>query len=100
MESVGVGLLASRSANVCFNIDKRQVAEWWSIVFDAIAALIGAEDRVGAQDLDLRNGTVAGFDWGARTANIMAAIWPERCSALASVSGYLIGSQQAGNANQ
>src|SRR5205085_5445283 len=37
-----------------------------------------------------------GFDWGARTANIMAALWPERCKALVSVSGYLIGSQQAG----
>ena len=39
---------------------------------------------------------VAGFDWGARTANIMAALWPERCKALVSVSGYLIGSQEAG----
>ena len=39
---------------------------------------------------------LAGFDWGARTANIIAAIFPERCKALVSVSGYLIGSQQAG----
>ena len=39
---------------------------------------------------------VAGCDWGARTANIVAALWPERCKALVSVSGYLIGSQQAG----
>src|ERR1700739_2134128 len=39
---------------------------------------------------------IAGFDWGARTANIMAALWPERCKAMVSVSGYLIGSQQAG----
>jgi pimeloyl-ACP methyl ester carboxylesterase len=38
----------------------------------------------------------AGFDWGARTANIIAALWPERCKALVSVSGYLIGSQQVG----
>jgi len=67
-----------------------------------LRSLPSSERKIGsgAQDLDLRNGTVAGFDWGARTANIMAAIWPERCSALASVSGYLIGSQQAGNANQ
>jgi pimeloyl-ACP methyl ester carboxylesterase len=38
---------------------------------------------------------VAGFDWGARTADIVAAIWPERVKALVSVSGYLIGSQEA-----
>jgi len=35
-------------------------------------------------------------DWGARTANITAALWPERCKAMVSVSGYLIGSQEAG----
>src|SRR6476661_5008578 len=39
---------------------------------------------------------LAGFDWGARTADIIAAIFPERCKGLVSVSGYLIGSQQAG----
>lgn len=39
---------------------------------------------------------LAGFDWGARTANIIAALWPERCKALVSVSGYLIGSQESG----
>jgi pimeloyl-ACP methyl ester carboxylesterase len=39
---------------------------------------------------------LAGFDWGARTANIVAAVWPERCKAMVSVSGYLIGSQEAG----
>jgi pimeloyl-ACP methyl ester carboxylesterase len=36
-----------------------------------------------------------GFDWGARTVNIIAALWPERCKAMVSVSGYLIGSQEA-----
>ena len=41
---------------------------------------------------------MAGFDWGARTANVMAALWPERCRAMVSVSGYLIGSQAAGQA--
>ncbi len=46
--------------------------------------------------LRIEKATVAGFDWGARTANIMAALWPERCKAMVSVSGYLIGSQQAG----
>jgi pimeloyl-ACP methyl ester carboxylesterase len=39
---------------------------------------------------------LAGFDWGGRTANIFAALWPERCKAMVSVSGYLIGSQEAG----
>jgi len=39
---------------------------------------------------------LAGFDWGARTANIVAALWPERCKVMVSVSGYLIGSQEAG----
>jgi pimeloyl-ACP methyl ester carboxylesterase len=46
--------------------------------------------------LEIHRATVAGFDWGARTADIMAALWPERCKALVSVSGYLIGSQEAG----
>ena len=41
---------------------------------------------------------IAGFDWGARTANIVAALWPERCKAMVSVSGYLIGSPEAGQA--
>jgi pimeloyl-ACP methyl ester carboxylesterase len=39
---------------------------------------------------------IGGFDWGARSANIIAALWPERCKAMVSVSGYLIGSQEAG----
>jgi pimeloyl-ACP methyl ester carboxylesterase len=46
--------------------------------------------------LRLQKPLIAGFDWGARTANIIAALWPERCKALVSVSGYLIGSQAAG----
>ncbi|WP_201833817.1 alpha/beta fold hydrolase [Microvirga zambiensis] len=46
--------------------------------------------------LRIEKATLAGFDWGARTANIVAAIWPERCKAMVSVSGYLIGSQDAG----
>jgi pimeloyl-ACP methyl ester carboxylesterase len=41
---------------------------------------------------------IGGFDWGARTADIVAALWPERCNGLVSVSGYLIGSQAAGKA--
>ena len=45
--------------------------------------------------LDLPTAVVAGFDWGARTADVVAAAWPQRCHALVSVSGYLIGSQAA-----
>jgi pimeloyl-ACP methyl ester carboxylesterase len=46
--------------------------------------------------LKIHTATLAGFDWGARTADIIAALWPERCKGLVSVSGYLIGSQAAG----
>src|SRR5207245_6067533 len=46
--------------------------------------------------LKIERAILAGFDWGARSADIVAALWPERCKALVSVSGYLIGSQQAG----
>ena len=46
--------------------------------------------------LKIEKAVLAGFDWGARTANIVAALWPERCKAMVSVSGYLIGSQAAG----
>lgn len=56
-----------------------------------------AADAVALMDaLGLRTATIAGFDWGARTADIVAALWPERCRGLVSVSGYLIGSQAAG----
>jgi pimeloyl-ACP methyl ester carboxylesterase len=41
---------------------------------------------------------IAGFDWGARSAGVAAALWPERCKGLVSVSGYLIGSQAANSA--
>jgi pimeloyl-ACP methyl ester carboxylesterase len=46
--------------------------------------------------LAIERAILAGFDWGARTADIVAALWPERCTGLVSVSGYLIGSQEAG----
>ncbi len=56
-----------------------------------------AVDIVAFMDaLRIGKATLAGFDWGARTANIIAALWPERCKAMVSVSGYLIGSQEAG----
>jgi pimeloyl-ACP methyl ester carboxylesterase len=46
--------------------------------------------------LKIEKAIIGGFDWGARTANIIAALWPERCKAMVSVSGYLIGSQESG----
>jgi pimeloyl-ACP methyl ester carboxylesterase len=46
--------------------------------------------------MNIDTAIIAGFDWGARTSDIVAAAWPERCAGLVSVSGYLIGSQQAG----
>jgi len=56
-----------------------------------------ALDVIALMDaLKIEKATIAGFDWGARTADIVAALWPERCKALVSVSGYLIGSQEAG----
>jgi pimeloyl-ACP methyl ester carboxylesterase len=56
-----------------------------------------ALDAVALMDaLKIEKAILAGFDWGARTADIIAALWPERCKALVAVSGYLIGSQEAG----
>ena len=56
-----------------------------------------AVDTIAFMDaLKIERAILAGFDWGARTANIIAALWPERCKAMVSVSGYLIGSQAAG----
>ena len=56
-----------------------------------------AVDAIALMDaLKIDKATLAGFDWGARTANMMAALGPERCKAMVSVSGYLIGSQEAG----
>jgi len=56
-----------------------------------------AEDTIALMDaLKIHRAILAGFDWGGRTANIIAALWPERCKAMVSVSGYLIGSQEAG----
>jgi pimeloyl-ACP methyl ester carboxylesterase len=56
-----------------------------------------AADAIALMDaLRVERAIVAGFDWGARTANILAALWPDRCTALVSVSGYPIGSQTAG----
>ena len=55
-----------------------------------------ALDLIALMDaLKIEKATIGGCDWGARTACIVAALWPERCKALVSVSGYLIGSQEA-----
>jgi pimeloyl-ACP methyl ester carboxylesterase len=56
-----------------------------------------AVDVIALMDaLKIWKAILGGFDWGARTANIIAALWPERCTAMVSVSGYLISSQEAG----
>ena len=63
----------------------------------------GQQSAVAADVIALMNAlridkaTIAGCDWGARTVNIVAALWPERCNAMVSVSGYLIGNPQLGN---
>jgi pimeloyl-ACP methyl ester carboxylesterase len=56
-----------------------------------------AADVIDLMDaLKIRKATLAGFDWGARSVNIVSALWPERVKGTVSVSGYLIGNQQAG----
>lgn len=56
-----------------------------------------ALDIIALMDaLNMQKPIIAGFDWGARTADIIAALWPERCKGIVSVSGYLIGGQKSG----
>ena len=58
-----------------------------------------AVDATALMDaLKIQKAIIGGYDWGARTADIIAALWPERCKALVSVSGYLIGSPEANKA--
>src|SRR5262245_9742177 len=58
-----------------------------------------AVDAIALMDaLGIQQAVLAGFDWGARTADVIAALWPDRCKGLVSVSGYLIGSQAANEA--
>jgi pimeloyl-ACP methyl ester carboxylesterase len=73
--------------------------------FHADAAVRNGQQAVLAVDiialmdaLKIEKAIIGGFDWGARTANIIAALWPGRCKAMVSVSGYLIGSQDANKA--
>jgi pimeloyl-ACP methyl ester carboxylesterase len=55
-----------------------------------------AADVIELMDaLGIERAILGGFDWGARSADIIAALWPDRCQALVSVGGYLIGSQAA-----
>ncbi len=55
-----------------------------------------AVDIIALMDgLKIEKAILAGYDWGARTANIIGALWPGRCKAMVSVSGYLIGSPEA-----
>ena len=56
-------------------------------------------DTIALMDaLGIHEAIIAGFDWGARTANVVAALWPGRCKATVPVSGYLIGSPEANKA--
>ena len=61
-------------------------------------AALGADVIALMDALKIDKAILAGFDWGARTADVVAALWPERVTALVSVSGYLIGSQEANEA--
>jgi pimeloyl-ACP methyl ester carboxylesterase len=63
---------------------------------NAQQSVVGLDIIALMDALKIQTATVAGFDWGARTADVMATLWPERCKAIVSVSGYLI-SSPAGN---
>jgi len=66
------------------------------VVRNGQQAVLAVDSLALLDALDIDAAIVAGFDWGARSADIVAALWPERCRGLVSVSGYLIGSQAAG----
>jgi pimeloyl-ACP methyl ester carboxylesterase len=59
---------------------------------------LGADVVALMDALGIDRAIIGGFDWGARTADVMAVLWPERCKGIVSVSGYLIGSQAANGA--
>jgi pimeloyl-ACP methyl ester carboxylesterase len=61
-------------------------------------AVLAADVIAHMDALHIDRAILAGFDWGARSADVVAALWPDRCKALVSVSGYLIGSQAASQA--
>jgi pimeloyl-ACP methyl ester carboxylesterase len=64
---------------------------------NAQQAALGADVIALMDALRIERATIAGCDWGATTANIVAALWSERCTAMVSVSGYLIGSREDNN---
>ena len=95
--------VAPRLAAAGYRVVVPYVRGFGTTRFLSDASLRNGEQAVLALDvialldaLEIERAVLAGFDWGARTANIVAALWPERCTALVSVSGYLIGSQAAG----
>ncbi|MFF5172814.1 alpha/beta fold hydrolase [Micromonospora sp. NPDC000089] len=59
-------------------------------------AALAADTLAFLDALGVASATLAGFDWGARTACVIAALWPERCRGLVAVSGYLIAAQESG----
>ena len=61
-------------------------------------AALGVDTIALMDALGIGEAIIGGFDWGARSADVVAALWPDRCKALVSVSGYLIGSQAANKA--
>jgi pimeloyl-ACP methyl ester carboxylesterase len=63
-------------------------------VRNAQQAALGMDVVALMDALKVQTAVIGGFDWGARAANVVAALWPERCQALVSVSGYLIGNQE------
>lgn len=58
-------------------------------------AAVGSDAIALMDALKIEQAIFGGYDWGGRTADIVAALWPQRCKALVAVSGYLIGSQEA-----
>ncbi len=84
-----VPYLRGHGSTVFRSADSMRNAQQAAVAFDVIALM---------DALKIPRAVVAGFDWGARTADIVAALWPERCTALVSVSGYLIGSPHANEA--
>jgi len=61
-------------------------------------AALGVDTIALMDALGIGQAIIGGFDWGGRSADVVAALWPDRCKALVSVSGYLIGSQAANKA--
>ncbi|ALN63132.1 tat (twin-arginine translocation) pathway signal sequence domain protein [Lysobacter antibioticus] len=84
-----VPYLRGYGATSFLSVDTPRNGQQAALAADAIALL----DALG-----IESAIVGGCDWGARTAAILAALWPQRCQGLVSVSGYLIGSQQANQA--